>query len=123
MKTIAVTGAGGHIGNVLCRQLVASGFKVKALVYRDASALDGVPVEIIKGDIFDSVSIDKLLCQTDAVVHLAAMVSIGHEPEALVEKVNFHGTEALIDAAIRQGVKALYHVSSVHAHRSRARKE
>lgn len=116
MKTIAVTGAGGHIGNVVCRQLVASGYKVKALVFRDASALKGVAVEIIKGDIFESAAADKLLSQTDAVIHLAAMVSIGHEPKALVEHVNFNGTEAVIDAAIRQHVKAFYHVSSVHAH-------
>jgi len=29
-KTVAVTGASGHIGNVLCRKLIESGYSVKA---------------------------------------------------------------------------------------------
>lgn len=115
---IAVTGAGGHIGNVLCRALIADNHSVKALVYRDEKPLHQIGAEIVHGDLFNAQSLDRLMSGTDAVVHLAAVVSIGYEPRDFVEHVNVNGTKAVIDAALRNSVRRLYHVSSVHAHES-----
>lgn len=115
---IAVTGAGGHIGNVLCRALVAGNHSVKALVHSEEKPVQNIGVEIIRGDLFNAESLDQLMNGVDAVVHLAAVVSIGHVPRDFVEHVNVNGTKALIDAVLRNGVRRLYHVSSVHAHES-----
>jgi len=115
---IAVTGAGGHIGNVLCRALSANYHQVKALVHSDDKPVKNIAVEIVRGDLFNADSLDQLMNDVDAVVHLAAVVSIGHVPRDFVEHVNINGTQAVIDAALRNGVRRLYHVSSVHAHAS-----
>jgi len=115
---IAVTGAGGHIGNVLCRALSANNHHVKALVNSDDKPVKNIGLEIVPGDLFNADSLDRLMNEVDAVVHLAAVVSIGHVPRDFVEHVNVNGTQAVIDAALRNGVRRLYHVSSVHAHAS-----
>jgi|GEM_PF-3495530 len=50
---IAVTGATGHLGNVLVRKLVGMGENVRALVapFEDTKPLEGLNVEIFKGDV------------------------------------------------------------------------
>ena len=48
-----VTGATGHIGNVLVRTLLEKGRKVRALVLpgEDLSPLQGLDVELVEGDV------------------------------------------------------------------------
>ena len=49
---IAVTGATGHVGNVLVRELAARGTRVRGLIPygEDATPLAGVDVEMITAD-------------------------------------------------------------------------
>ena len=55
MQKVLVTGATGHIGNVLIRELLAQGCVVRALVLPndDCRALNSLNVEIVHGDITD----------------------------------------------------------------------
>ena len=48
-----VTGASGHLGGALIRELLNQGIKVRVLVRNDKRAIQGLPVTIIKGDILD----------------------------------------------------------------------
>jgi len=50
---ILVTGATGHIGNVLVRELLFRNEKVRVLIPsgEDVSPLDGLDVHIVEGDI------------------------------------------------------------------------
>ncbi len=52
---ILVTGATGHIGNVLVRQLIERGECVRALVLpgEDITHLQGLDLEIVAGDVLD----------------------------------------------------------------------
>src|SRR4030042_491197 len=47
--TVAVTGATGHIGANLVRALIARGQPVRCLVHINSRAIDGLPVETVKG--------------------------------------------------------------------------
>lgn len=111
---IAVTGANGHVGGNLCRQLILKGHHVKALIYNDESALKGLAVQRIKGDLNDPSSLDELCDGAEVVFHLGALISIsGHKKQ--LERINVNGTHNLLKAIRRSGVKRLVHFSSIHA--------
>lgn len=115
---VAVTGASGHVGNVLCRRLCERGHSVRALVYRETRSLEGLDIERVQGSLFDQDALDRLMDGADTVCHSAALISIGQAPEAEVYRTNVDGTRNMLEAARRQGLKRYYQISSIHAHLS-----
>ena len=75
---ILVTGATGHLGNVLVRQLVAQGEKVRALFLpgEDHTPLKELPVEIIEGNVLSPESLKPAFKDIQRVYHLAGVISI-----------------------------------------------
>lgn len=123
---IAVTGACGHIGNNLVRELAAQGHHVRALIHRtEASAqsasheppraLSGVTCEALPGDVCHPESLDRAFQGADHVYHLAAHISISPDEDARCEPVNVEGTRNVVAACRKAGVRRLIHFSSVHA--------
>ncbi len=120
-RTYIVTGAAGYLGNVLCRQLVASGATVRAVVLpnTDTSCLADLPVTLVEGDVREAATLDAALTEVQpaecTVLHLASVVSIASRVSAHVRSVNVGGTAAVIEACRRHRVPRLVYVSSVHA--------
>ncbi len=114
---ILVTGATGHIGNVLVRELVAQGEAVRVLVLpgEDAGCLDGLPVQVVEGDILDLSCLCQAMQGAQSVYHLAGMISIQPGIDARVRQVNVAGTNNVVQAALRCGVRRLLYASSIHA--------
>ena len=114
---ILVTGATGHIGNVLIRKLLDQGEKVRALVWRDedTTPLKGLDVERVEGDVLDPASLESALRGVETVYHLAGIISImpGHNPQ--VWKVNVEGTRNVLEAARSACIRRLVYTSSIHA--------
>ena len=75
---ILVTGATGHIGNVLVRELVARGEEVRALVLpvESCDSLSGLPIEMVVGNVLDPGTLDRWMRGVKLVYHLAGIVSI-----------------------------------------------
>jgi dihydroflavonol-4-reductase len=113
-----VTGATGHIGNVLIRQLLARGEAVRALV-RDSGvppALEGLDVELLQGDILERASLARAVHGADVVYHLAARISLEAGPDPQTERVNLEGTRNVIAAVRGSGHPCrLVYASSVYA--------
>ncbi|MCX6078009.1 MAG: SDR family oxidoreductase [Chloroflexi bacterium] len=116
-NTILVTGATGHIGNVLVRKLVEQGEKVRALTLpgENTNSLHGVDVELIHGDVLDNASLDASLKGVRQVFHLAGIISIMPGENMLIRRVNVEGTVNVLKAAVRAGVERLVYTSSIHA--------
>lgn len=114
-KTIAVTGASGHIGNVLCRTLLAKGYRVRAQYYSNHKSLDGLALEIIKGDVMKEEDLTELMREAEVVIHCAAIISIHGDPDGTVFKTNTEGTQKVFQAAQKSGIKKMIHISSTHA--------
>ncbi len=115
MKAV-VTGAAGHVGANLVRALLAEGRQVRALVYRDRRALEGLDVELVEGDVLDRASLDRAFDGVEVVFHLAAHVSISAGEHDLVEAINVLGTGNVVDACLASpSVRRLVHASSIHA--------
>ena len=114
---IVVTGGTGHIGNVLVRKLMEKGEEVKVIVpeFEDFESLKGLEVEVISGDVRNVDSLIKAFEGASIVYHLAGIVTITSENEDLVYQVNVEGTKNVVDACLRNNVKRLVYVSSVHA--------
>lgn len=112
-----VTGATGHIGNVLIRQLLERGEKVRALVRPNGTLapLRGLDVEVVRGDVLDPSSLDAALVGVDVVYHLAAIITIMPGKDERVDRVNVQGTRNMLQAAKKAGVRRFVYTSSIHA--------
>ena len=117
-----VTGATGHIGNVLVRELLAGGQRVRALVRSGniPPALAGLDVEIVHGDVLDRDSLERAMLGVSLVYHLAARISLSSGPDPETERVNLEGTRNVIAAMRRSSAVRLVYASSVYALRKPA---
>jgi dihydroflavonol-4-reductase len=116
-KLNLITGAAGHLGNVLARELIQRGEQVRVLILpgENTSALDGLPVERIQGNVLDTDSIVQACEGVGTVFHLAGLVSLLDEHASILAKVNVVGTQNMLEAARKQGVKKFVYTSSIHA--------
>lgn len=110
-----VTGASGHIGGNLVRDLLARGDRVRVLVRRDRRAIDGLPVEAVSGDVEDRASLAEAARGMEVVFHCAARISIVGDEGGLVHRTNVEGTRNVVGACAAAGVRRLVHFSSIHA--------
>ncbi len=124
--TVAVTGATGHLGANLIRQLLDDGRSVRALtvepVDRPIAALDGLEIERVCADVRDPDAMMAAFRGVETVFHLAARISVVRWDAADVWATNVDGTQNVVDACIANGVKRLVHVSSFHAIKPEANK-
>lgn len=115
---VAVTGASGHIGNCLIRELKKQGAGIRVLVHNFRGDLDVMDIEIIQGNLLEPESLNNLCDGVDVVFHLAAQIAINNRKSAEVYETNVTGTRNMLKAAIQQRVKKFIHFSSIHAFRS-----
>lgn len=114
---ILVTGATGHIGNVLVRTLLEGGQRVRALLLpgEDPHPLARLPVERVEGDVLDPRSLRAAFHGVREAYHLAGMISIQSGDNPRVRAVNVQGTCNVLHAARQAGLQRLVYTSSIHA--------
>jgi uncharacterized protein YbjT (DUF2867 family) len=112
-----VVGATGMVGSEICRQLVAAGKPVRALVRSTSDpakvqALRDLGVEVVEGDVRDRASLDAACAGATAVISTVSAMPFSYQPgENDVERVDLNGVKALIDAAVGAGVEHLVYTS------------
>lgn len=106
--SVLVTGASGLLGGSVAQRLSDEGYQVTVL-QRGASGLTGV--REVRGSLSDPDAVARAVAGQDAVIHMAAKVSVSGRHQDFVE-VNVHGTQRLLDAAVDAGVTDFLHVSS-----------
>ena len=95
-----MTGATGFIGSHLVEALFQRGAQVRCLVRKtsDLSRLRNLPVEVIRGDCIDKVSLGEAVKGVDQVFHLAGVTKAIKETTYF--EVNGLGTENLLHACL-----------------------
>ncbi|MFC1956445.1 NAD-dependent epimerase/dehydratase family protein [Chloroflexota bacterium] len=114
---IVITGATGHIGNVLVRELIAHGQTVRVVVLPDddCRSLLGLDTEIVHGDVTDLRSLESAFAGADLVYHLAGIVTIMSSMKSVLDRVNVGGVHNVVAACRTTGVDRLIYTSSIHA--------
>ncbi len=121
MRKILVTGGAGFIGSHVVDALVSLGHGV--IVLDDMSSgkiknlqkiLDTGAVELVRGSVCDPALVRQVIDRVDAVVHLAALVSVVTSVERPRESFNNNalGTFNVFEAARLAGVKGIVYASS-----------
>jgi len=70
--------------------------------------------KFVKGDICNAVLVDKLVKESDVIVHFAAESHVDRsiKESSVFVKTNVLGTHTLLDAAVRNGNKRFHHIST-----------
>ena len=105
---VLVTGASGFLGRAVAAQLIADGHRVRTL-QRRPSGVDGAAD--VLGSITSPADVERAIEGAEAVVHLAAKVSLAGTASEFRD-VNVGGTRALLDAAEQAGASRFVQVSS-----------
>ncbi|MCS0644474.1 NAD-dependent epimerase/dehydratase family protein [Curtobacterium flaccumfaciens] len=105
---VLVTGASGFLGQATAAAVRDAGHEVRTFQRRPS----GVPgVQDLAGTMTDDAAIARAVDGVEAVVHLAAKVSLAGDP-ADFARVNIEGTRSLLAAARAAGVGRFVFVSS-----------
>ena len=117
--TVLVLGADGLLGSHLVRQLLGRGHGVRAFVQAGSTSptLDGLPVELVEGDLLGSPeNLVSAVRGCTHVIHGAAVTDLWARPE-LTWAVNLEGTRRVADACLAEGVGRLVFVGSASSYR------
>ncbi len=117
-----LTGAAGHLGTALIKQLIEQQKAVRALVLpgeMHLSKLVDSGAEIVYGDVRSLESLEPFFANPEGrdlvVIHAAGIVSIASRYVKMVQDVNVTGTKNIVELCKKHRVKRLVYVSSVHA--------
>lgn len=116
-----VTGANGHLGNTIIRDLRNEAKNVRALILKNDNdkLLKSLGAQIVYGDVRDEKTLDELFENKENrnlyVIHAAGIVSITRKKNKLLYDVNVNGTKLITDYALKNNVEKFIYVSSVHA--------
>jgi UDP-glucose 4-epimerase len=118
---VLVTGGAGFIGSHIVDKLVAESCDIVVLddlstgrIGNIEAHVAGKHVQFVKGSVLDEAVVANAIENVDAVVHLAAIVSVPFSiasPEETRE-TNVSGTAVLLDQCVAHGVKKFVYASS-----------
>lgn len=114
---IFLTGATGYVGGFILKELRRQGYKVRCLVrdFEQAEKINADGTEAVIGDITNPVSLEGVLTNCDAVIHLVAIIEENREKNITFTRLNFEATKNMVELAKKQGIKRLIHMSALGA--------
>lgn len=111
-KNILVTGQSGKIGQKLIVRLINKDLVIRVLKRKsDLVSSNSAKVNFLSGDLLDPLSLSKAVQGVEIIVHLAAVTHTNKKE--IYWQVNTKGTENLIKAANKAGVRRFIFVSTM----------
>ena len=104
MKNIVIIGASGYVGSALLSEALNRGYRVKAVVRHPENLnIEDDNLEIVKGDVTNSVEVARLAVGMDAVI---SAYNPGWKDPDIYEHT-LQGYKAIIEGVRKSGVKRL----------------
>lgn len=116
-----MTGGAGFIGSHIVDRLVDEKCRVAVVDNLSTGDLANIDkhvncgsVDFVRADIRDKDAINKCTSEVDAVIHLAAIVSVQFslKDPSLTNEVNVEGTRRLLESCVDSGIKRFIFISS-----------
>ncbi len=116
MKAL-VTGATGFVGGAVARALVRRGIDVRVMARSgsDLQNLQGLPHELVTGDLRDQASLRSALTGCSQLYHVAAHYALWAKDPSIFYDVNVIGTKNLLEAARDVGTERIVYCSTIGA--------
>src|SRR5688572_22528103 len=114
---VLVTGANGHIGNHVVRELISARHDPVPFVRKssDVSGLKDLGLTLHYGDVQDRSSLEAAARGCDAIIHLAAVYAMRPKTAEEIMRPAVEGTENILQVAKAIGAKRVVYTSSVVA--------
>ncbi|MEQ9824706.1 MAG: NAD-dependent epimerase/dehydratase family protein [Puniceicoccaceae bacterium] len=116
---ILVTGGTGFTGKALVKRLLDDGHDVVAMDYKEGLKTDEIRkwgAKVIIGSVVDREVVDQALQGVEFVMHLAAAFRELNVPQSYYRDVNVGGTEVMLEASLRHGVRKFVYCSTCGVH-------
>lgn len=113
---IVVTGASGHIGFHVAKQLLLLGHKITLLIRNEnqnTTELRSFGAEVFIADLSQPSSYKTLLSETEVLFHLASENTTGISQEKEIIENTFILSKYVLDTAVAEKVKTIVYTSSV----------
>ena len=114
---VLLTGGAGFLGKRVISELRDLGAARDRSLY--IRSIDLLPCESaddsVEGDISQPNVVDAAARDIDVIIHAAAMIDWGNTPRSRIFEVNLDGTRHVLDAARRNGVRALVYTGTMDA--------
>lgn len=107
---VLVTGGTGYLGRAVVLALAEAGHAPRVFARRASAA--GLPGAAIDGDVRDAGAVGRAMAGCEAVIHMAALVSIWRQRPADFDDVNVGGLRHVLEAATREGIDRIVYTSS-----------
>ena len=114
-KQISIIGGSGFVGRAIARQAIGQGYTVTVACRHPERARDLLVhgILLVKADICSGRGLDEAVQGADCVINLVGLL-FERGPQTF-SSAHVHGTEHLIAACERAGVKQLIHMSALGA--------
>ena len=115
MKSIAITGASGHLGNIIVKKLLQENdISIRVLIHENDTSLKDLNVTKIYGDVRDINAMRTLCNNCEVIYHCAAHISIVSHEKKKLYSTNRDGVQNAIQVSKENNAKLIY-ISSVEA--------
>ncbi|NML40182.1 NAD-dependent epimerase/dehydratase family protein [Chitinophaga sp. G-6-1-13] len=111
---IAITGATGYIGSVLTPLLLAQGHQLSIHARKTQPPVTGITY--VYGSLSDPDFVSSFVAGMDAVIHMAAVISVSDTPDMDAFHFNTTTTRLLTEAAQGASVRRFLFISSITAY-------